>query len=51
MRVELCDVDEAGAARRLLAAARGPARPDGKPAFPRHGRMGVLTVRVIFLDC
>jgi TIR domain-containing protein/tetratricopeptide repeat protein/NB-ARC domain-containing protein len=43
MRVELFDVDEVEAARRLLAAARGPARPDGKPVFPGRGRIGVLT--------
>ncbi|MGH4011173.1 MAG: FxSxx-COOH system tetratricopeptide repeat protein [Pseudonocardiaceae bacterium] len=45
LRVELFDVDEAEAARRLLAAARGPARPDGKPEFPGHGRAGALTSR------
>ncbi|MGH3923851.1 MAG: toll/interleukin-1 receptor domain-containing protein, partial [Pseudonocardiaceae bacterium] len=38
VRVELFDVDEAEAARRLIAAARGPARPDGKPVFPGRGR-------------
>jgi tetratricopeptide (TPR) repeat protein len=43
--VELFDVDEGEAARRLLAAARGPARPDGKPMFPGRGRAGVLTAR------
>jgi TIR domain len=45
MRVELFDVDEAEAARRLLAAAQGPARPDGKPVFPGRGRPGALTGR------
>jgi tetratricopeptide (TPR) repeat protein len=45
LRVELFEVDEAEAARRLVAAARGPARPDGKPVFPGSGRLGVLTGR------
>ncbi len=45
LRVELFDVDEAEAARRLIAAARGPARPDGKPVFPGRGRAGALTGR------
>ncbi|MGH3799986.1 MAG: FxSxx-COOH system tetratricopeptide repeat protein, partial [Pseudonocardiaceae bacterium] len=45
MRVELFEVDEAEAVRRLIAAARGPARPDGKPVFPGRGRAGVLTGR------
>jgi TIR domain-containing protein/tetratricopeptide repeat protein/NB-ARC domain-containing protein len=45
LRVELFEVDEAEAARRLLAAARGPARPDGKPVFPGRGLAGVLTER------
>lgn len=45
LRVELFDVDEAEAARRLVAAVRGPARPDGKPLFPGHGRAGALTGR------
>ncbi|MGH4026551.1 MAG: FxSxx-COOH system tetratricopeptide repeat protein [Pseudonocardiaceae bacterium] len=45
LRVELFNVDEAEATRRLLAAARGPARPDGKPVFPGHGRAGALTGR------
>ncbi|MGH3693374.1 MAG: FxSxx-COOH system tetratricopeptide repeat protein [Pseudonocardiaceae bacterium] len=45
VRVELFDVDESEAARRLVAAARGPARPDGKPVFPGCGRAGVLTGR------
>ena len=45
LRVELFGVDEAEAARRLIAAARGPARPDGKPGFPGQGRAGMLTVR------
>ncbi|MDQ3761146.1 MAG: toll/interleukin-1 receptor domain-containing protein [Actinomycetota bacterium] len=40
IRVELFDVDEAEAARRLVAAARGPARPDGNPRFPAVGRGG-----------
>ncbi|MDQ3763340.1 MAG: toll/interleukin-1 receptor domain-containing protein [Actinomycetota bacterium] len=43
LRVELFDVDEHEAARRLLAAARGPVRPDGKPEFPGSGRVGALT--------
>ncbi|MGH3908797.1 MAG: FxSxx-COOH system tetratricopeptide repeat protein [Pseudonocardiaceae bacterium] len=43
--VELFDVDEGEAGRRLLAAARGPARPDGKPEFPGRGRVGMLTSR------
>jgi hypothetical protein len=42
LRVELFDVDEGEAARRLLAAARGPARPDGRPEFPGRGRAGAL---------
>ncbi len=45
LRVELFDVDEAEAARRLIAAAQGPARPDGKPVFPGSGRAGALTGR------
>jgi len=45
LRIELFDVDEAEAACRLLAAARGPARPDGKPVFPGRGRVGALTGR------
>jgi TIR domain/Tetratricopeptide repeat/NB-ARC domain len=45
MRVELFDVEEAEAAQRLLAAAQGPARPDGKPVFPGRGRAGALTGR------
>ncbi|MGH4007489.1 MAG: FxSxx-COOH system tetratricopeptide repeat protein [Pseudonocardiaceae bacterium] len=45
VRVELFGVDEVEAARRLLAAVRGPVRPDGKPAFPGQGRAGVLTGR------
>jgi TIR domain len=40
LRIELFDVDEGEAARRLLTAARGPARPDGKPVFPAAGRRG-----------
>ena len=43
--VELFDVDEGEAARRLSAAARGPARPDGKPVFPGSGRAAALTSR------
>jgi TIR domain/Tetratricopeptide repeat/NB-ARC domain len=43
IHVELFDVDEAEAARRLLGAARGPARPDGKPVFPGRGQAGALT--------
>ncbi|MGH8920111.1 MAG: TIR domain-containing protein, partial [Actinomycetes bacterium] len=43
VRLELFGVDEAEAVRRLIAAARGPARPDGKPVFPGHGRAGALT--------
>lgn len=45
VRVELFDVDEHEAARRLIAAARGPTRPDGKPLFPGRGRAGKLTNR------
>ncbi len=45
LRVELFEVDEAEAARRLIAAAQGPARPDGKPVFPGSGRAGELTGR------
>ncbi|MGH3981876.1 MAG: FxSxx-COOH system tetratricopeptide repeat protein, partial [Pseudonocardiaceae bacterium] len=45
LRIELFDVDEDEAARRLIAAVRGPARPDGKPLFPGHGRAGALTGR------
>ncbi|MBV9142489.1 MAG: tetratricopeptide repeat protein [Pseudonocardiales bacterium] len=41
--VDLVEVGEAEAVRRLVAAARGPARPDGKPVFPGRGRAGVLT--------
>lgn len=43
VRVELFDVDEAEAARRLLTAVRGPARLDSKPEFPGRGRVGTLT--------
>lgn len=44
--VELFGVDdEAEAARRLIAAAGGTARPDGRPTFPGTGRAGVLTGR------
>jgi hypothetical protein len=43
--VELFDVGEVEAARRLVAAARGPVRPDGKPVFPGRGREGSLTGR------
>jgi hypothetical protein len=43
VRIELFDVDEAEATRRLIAAARGPARPDGKPIFPGRGKQGVFT--------
>ncbi|MGH3898103.1 MAG: FxSxx-COOH system tetratricopeptide repeat protein [Pseudonocardiaceae bacterium] len=45
LRVELFEVDEAEAARRLIAAVRGPARPDGKPVFPGHGGVTALTAR------
>ncbi|HKR52342.1 MAG TPA: FxSxx-COOH system tetratricopeptide repeat protein [Pseudonocardiaceae bacterium] len=45
IRADLFDVDETEAARRLLAAAQGPARPDGKPRFPARGRAGALTSR------
>jgi Tetratricopeptide repeat/NB-ARC domain len=41
--VDLVEVGEAEAARRLIAAARGPARPDGKPVFPGRGQAGALT--------
>jgi hypothetical protein len=40
LRAELFDVDEAEAVRRLLAAVRGPRRPDGAPRFPGRGRVG-----------
>jgi hypothetical protein len=43
VRVELFDADEAEAVRRLLAAIRGPQRPDGAPLFPGRGSAGVLT--------
>lgn len=43
VRVELFGVDESEAVRRLIAAARGPTRPDGKPVFPGHGHAAVLT--------
>lgn len=43
--VNLFDVGEAEAARRLIAAARGPARPDGMPVFPGRGRVRALTDR------
>jgi hypothetical protein len=43
--VDLFDVGEAEAVRRLIAAARGPARPDGKPMFPGRGQAGSLTDR------
>jgi TIR domain/Tetratricopeptide repeat/NB-ARC domain len=43
--VDLVEVGEAEAVRRLVAAARGPARPDGKPVFPGRGRAGALTDR------
>jgi hypothetical protein len=46
LRVELFDVDEPEAVRQLLAAARGPARPDGKPTFPGHGRTARSELRV-----
>lgn len=45
LRVELFDVDEREAARRLIAAVRGPRRPDGVPVFPGRGTAGVLTGR------
>jgi hypothetical protein len=45
LRVELFDVDEPEAVRRLLAAARGPRRPDGAPLFPGRGTAGMLTSR------
>jgi hypothetical protein len=45
LRVELFDVDEGEAVRRLLSAVRGPARPDGAPVFPGRGTAGVLTGR------
>jgi hypothetical protein len=43
VRVELFGLDEAEATRRLQAAARGPARPDGKPVFPGSGQTAALT--------
>jgi hypothetical protein len=43
--VDLVEVGEAEATRRLIAAARGPTRPDGKPVFPGRGRAGSLTDR------
>jgi len=43
VRVELFGADEAEAARRLLAAVRGPTRPDGKPVFPGRGQAGAGT--------
>lgn len=45
VRVELFDVTEAEAAQRLLAAVRGPRRPDEMPAFPGLGTAGRLTRR------
>jgi hypothetical protein len=45
LRVELFDVDEGEAARRLIAAVSGPRRPDGVPVFPGRGTAGVLTDR------
>jgi hypothetical protein len=45
LQVELFDVDQEEAARRLLAAVRGPRRPDGAPLFPGTGAAGVLTSR------
>ncbi|MGH3915474.1 MAG: FxSxx-COOH system tetratricopeptide repeat protein [Pseudonocardiaceae bacterium] len=45
LRVELFEVDEAEAVRRLLAAVRGPTRPAGWPVFPGQGRTGALTGR------
>ncbi|MGQ0774074.1 MAG: FxSxx-COOH system tetratricopeptide repeat protein [Pseudonocardiales bacterium] len=43
LHVELFGVDEAEAVRRLIAAARGPARPDGQPGFPGRGRSRART--------
>jgi hypothetical protein len=40
LRVELFDVDEGEAVRRLLSAVRGPRRPDGAPLFPGRGTAG-----------
>jgi TIR domain len=45
LRVELFDVDEQEAVRRLLAAVRGPRCPDGAPLFPGRGTAGALTGR------
>jgi TIR domain/Tetratricopeptide repeat len=45
LRVELFDVPEPEAVRRLLVAVRGPQRPDGAPLFPGRGTAGALTSR------
>lgn len=45
VRIELFGVDETEAARRLVAAARSPTHPNGKPWFPGQGRAGALTGR------
>jgi len=45
LRVELFDVPEPEAVQRLLAAVRGPRRPDGAPVFPVRGTAGELTSR------
>jgi hypothetical protein len=45
LRVELFDVDEAEASKRLVEAVRGPRRPDGKPVFPGQGSAGMLSRR------
>jgi hypothetical protein len=45
LRVELFDVPEPEAVRRLLTAVRGPRRPDGAPLFPGRGTAGALTSR------
>lgn len=45
LRVELFDVPESEAVRRLLAAVNGPQCPNGAPLFPGRGTAGALTGR------
>jgi hypothetical protein len=45
LRVELFDVDQAEAVRRLREAVDGPRRPDGAPLFPGRGKTGGETSR------